>query len=283
MIRKTLKFLLQLTVLFGVFVTPQIQAQQTFSLWLNGAPGFEHLKDEPERAKDWWVKNIHDPSITLYEPAEPNGAAILVIPGGGHRALVYNSEGERAAKYLTTLGFKAFVLKYRLVREDGSPYTFEHVRQDGRRAMKQIRRLSVDHGFDPGRVGVLAFSAGGEIASMLSYEEHDVRANSDSIDQLSFRPDFLIQVYPGPLYLPAVNIPEDAPPAFLVASNNDQCCSETVVQLLRVYREAGKSVEMHLYAKGDHAFNMGTRTDLKSISGWPDRMKEWFEDHDFFE
>lgn len=282
MIRITPGTLVQLTVLFSGFVTHQIRAQQSFSLWANGAPGFEHLKDEPERAKDWWVKNIHNPSITLFEPQEPNGSAILIIPGGGHRALVYNSEGERAARYLTTLGFKAFVLKYRLVREEGSPYAFEHVRQDGRRAMRRIRGLAEEQDFDPDRVGVLAFSAGGEIASMLAFEENDVRESADEIDQLNFRPDFLIQVYPGPLFIPAVRLPEDTPPAFLVASNNDECCSETIVQLLRVYREAGKSVEMHLYAKGDHAFNMGTRTDLRTISGWPERMKEWLEDHDFF-
>ncbi len=260
----------------------QVHAQEVIPLWPDGAPGFEHLRDEPEMAEDWWVKNIHNPSITSFDPEKPNGAAILIIPGGGHRALVYNSEGERVARYLTSLGFKAFVLKYRLVREKGSPYAFEHVRQDGRRAMKRIRGLAQEHGFDANRVGVLAFSAGGEIASMLSFEENDDRESSDQTDRLGFRPDFLIQVYPGPLFIPAVRIPEDTPPAFLVASNNDDCCSETIVQLLRVYREAGKSVEMHLYAKGDHAFNMGTRTDLRTISGWPERMREWFEDHDFF-
>lgn len=267
---------------FELLLVFKSQSQVVYPLWANGAPGFEHRKNEPERAKDWWVKNIHNPSITLYEPEQPNGAAILIIPGGGHRALVYNSEGERAAQYLTQLGFKAFVLKYRLVREEGSEYTFEHVRQDGRRAMKRIRGLSNELGFDPGRVGILAFSAGGEVAAMLAFEENDDRADTDEIDQLSFRPNFLVDVYPGPLFIPSVSIPEDAPPAFLVAANNDECCSETIVQLLRVYRAAGKSVEMHLYAKGDHAFNMGTRTELKTISGWPDRMKEWFEDHDFF-
>lgn len=278
-IRKTR---IRLALLLGLFFSYNLNAQEVFSLWSDGAPGFEHRKDEPERAKDWWVKDIHNPSITLYEPETANGAAVLIIPGGGHRALVYNSEGERAARFLTKMGFKAFVLKYRLVREEGSPYTFEHVRQDGRRAMKRVRALAGELGYDANRVGIVAFSAGGEIASMLSFEENDERAGTDAIDQLSFRPNFLVQVYPGPLFIPAVTIPEDAPPAFLVAANNDECCSETIVQLLRVYRSAGISVEMHLYAQGDHAFNMGTRTELKSLSGWPERMKEWFEDYDYF-
>ncbi|MDW3192570.1 MAG: alpha/beta hydrolase [Cytophagales bacterium] len=283
MINNSIKTLFLFLCSYNFLSVSNSQAQTVYPLWNNGAPGFEHRKDEPEHAKDWWVKNIHHPSITLYEPDQPNGAAILIIPGGGHRELVYNSEGERAARYLTNLGFKAFVLKYRLVREEGSEYTFEHVRQDGIRAMKRIRGLSEELGFDPNRVGILAFSAGGEVAAMLAFEENDDREGSDEIDQFSFRPDFLVQVYPGPLFIPSISVPEDAPPAFLVASNNDVCCSETIVQLLRVYRAAGKSVEMHLYAKGDHAFNMGTRSDLKTISGWPERMKEWFEDHDFFQ
>lgn len=103
---------------------------------------------------------------------------------------------------------------------------------------------------------------------MLAFEENDEQEISEPDQQFSFRPDFLIQVYPGPLFIPSVDLPEDAPPAFLVASNKNACCSETIVQLLRVYRSAGKSVEMHLYAKGDHAFNMGSRTELKTISGW---------------
>ncbi len=259
-----------------------IKAQEVIPLWSEGAPGFEHLKNEPEQAKDWWVKNIHNPSITLFKPKTQNGAAVLIIPGGGHRALVYNSEGERAAHFMTKLGFTAFVLKYRLVREEGSEYTFEHVRQDGRRAIKKVRSLASELGYDMNKVGVLAFSAGGEIASMLAFEENDYPNRGNKIDQLNFRPDFLVQVYPGPLFIPAVNIPADAPPAFLVAANNDECCSETIVQMLRIYRAADIPVEMHLYAQGDHAFNMGTRTELKSVSGWPDRMKEWFEDYDYF-
>lgn len=271
-----------LILLMGMVFSHVINAQEVFPLWSTGAPGFEHRQDEPEQAKDWWVKNIHNPSVTLYEPEIANGAAILIIPGGGHRALVYNSEGERAARFLTEMGFKAFVLKYRLVREEGSPYTFEHVRQDGRRAMRRVRALADELGFDENRVGVLAFSAGGEIACMLSYEESEEGIVEDEMGQLNFRPNFLVQVYPGPLFIPAVTLPEDAPPAFLVAANNDECCSETIVQLLRVYRAAGISVEMHLYAKGDHAFNMGTRTEFKSLSGWPERMKEWFEDYKYF-
>src|SRR3982750_2814097 len=81
-------------------------------LWENGAPGFENRKDEPEQAQDWWVRNIHNPSITVFFPEKPNGIAVLICPGGGHENLVFNSEGKEAAEYLNNIGITAFVLKY---------------------------------------------------------------------------------------------------------------------------------------------------------------------------
>src|SRR5262249_26253612 len=92
---------------------------EVIHLWPNGAPGFEDRKDEAELAKDYWVKNIHNPSITAYLPPadKANGAAVVICPGGGHRELVFKAEGEEPAAFLNNLGVAAFVLKYRLARE----------------------------------------------------------------------------------------------------------------------------------------------------------------------
>src|SRR5450631_4068918 len=92
-------------------------------LWKNGAPGFENRKNEPEETKDYWVKNINNPSITVFfPPAEvANGTAVLISPGGGLRLLVLKSEGLDPAKSLNNLGITAIVLKYRLPREPNSP------------------------------------------------------------------------------------------------------------------------------------------------------------------
>ena len=144
---------------------------EQIALWPNGAPGFEHLKNEPEEAKDWWVKNIHNPSVTVYYPekGKANGTAVLVCPGGGHRALVYNSEGRDAAEYLTSLGITAFVLKYRLAREENSPYKLEvHAKEDAYRAMRLIRHRANEFGIDPAKVGIFGFSAGGEVVSWVA-------------------------------------------------------------------------------------------------------------------
>ena len=106
-------------------------------LWEKGAPGFENRRDEPEQAKDYWVKNIHNPSLTVF-PApkdKANGAAVIVVPGGGHRELVFKAEGVEPAQYLNNLGITAFVLKHRLPRETNprTPWIFTPARMPSER------------------------------------------------------------------------------------------------------------------------------------------------------
>src|SRR5258706_13303449 len=119
------KPLIQLLIGYCPLIASAQEAQQ-ISLWPKGAPGFENRRNEPETAKDWWVKNIHNPSITVFLPPKEKatGAAVLICPGGGFRTLVYNAEGKDPALYLNSLGVAAFVLKYRLFFEDNSPYTY---------------------------------------------------------------------------------------------------------------------------------------------------------------
>lgn len=252
-------------------------------LWEAGAPGFEDRKDEPERAQDWWVKNIHNPSITIVKPDTPNGAFVLICPGGGHRALVYHSEGMRAAGFFTDLGVTVGVLKYRLFREEGSPYTIEHPEEDVIRAMRLVRSMAEGLGVDKDRVGIMGFSAGGEVVNMIAYRDLPGDPDAeDPVERHHARPDFQIQIYPGPLGVPT-HVEATAPPAFLLAANNDECCSEPIFLLLKAYREAGADVEAHFYAKDGHAFNMGVRSEYSSIQHWPGRLEDWLVDNRFFE
>jgi acetyl esterase/lipase len=257
---------------------------QVVHLWPNGAPGFEDRKDEPEQAQDYWVKNIHNPSITVYPaPADKaNGCAVLVVPGGGHRELVFKAEGDEPAKFLNTLGVTAFALKYRLAREKDSPYKLDvHPQQDAYRAMRLIRSRADEWHIDPKRVGALGFSAGGEVVSLIAYPPGDGDPNApDPIDRLNGRPDFQMVVYPGPLGIPN-QVPKDAPPAFFVVANDDNGHVQPVVKLLNEYRDAGTPLEVHIYARGGHAFNMGYRTPLVTLKHWPDRMAEWLADNNW--
>jgi len=268
-------------------VTTTLFSQETpkvFPLWEDGAPGFEHLKDQPEKAKDWWVKNIHNPSLTAYFPEKEkaNGTAVIICPGGGHKELVFDAEGRDAALYLNTLGITAFVLKYRLAREEGSPYELGiHSREDALRAVRTVRNNAKKWGLDVNKIGMLGFSAGGEVVASVAYENPIVNQDtSDEIDRENGKPDFQMLIYPGPLGIPET-IPQDAPPLFMVVANDDLCCSNSVVRLLTGYRKAILPVEAHIYAKGGHGFNMGYRTELKSVSSWPQRMNDWLADNSY--
>src|ERR1700760_3416153 len=130
-------------------------------LWPKGAPGFENRRNEPEVAKDYYVKNIHNPSITIYLPPKDKatGAAVLIFPGGGHRLLVFNAEGREPARFLNSIGVAAFIVKYRLFREDSNLYSLEkEVRQDAYRAVRLVRSRAAEWNIDTARVGMMGFS-----------------------------------------------------------------------------------------------------------------------------
>jgi acetyl esterase/lipase len=250
-------------------------------LWEGGAPGSQARRGDPERARDWWVKNIHDPSITEFRPppGAANGTAVVIAPGGGHRELVFNAEGVEPAQYLARLGVTAFALKYRLSAEEGSPYDLEKdTGADIRRAMRVVRARAAEWGIDPRRVGVMGWSAGGELAAMIAYgAAAGDPASADPVDRVSARPDFQIVIYPGSYGIPET-VPPDAPPAFFLGANDDVGPAGVISVLLEKYRRAGIPAEVHLYAAGQHAFNMGQRSKLVSIRNWPDRMADWLTD-----
>jgi acetyl esterase/lipase len=279
-----LKRSLKLVVLLAPFtmLVAAGWAQET-PLWPGGAPGFEARRNEATVAKDYWVKNIHNPTITAFLPPKEKatGAAVVICPGGGHRLLVYHAEGEEPARYLSSLGVAAFALQYRLGREEGSPYSIEkHAREDGQRAMRLVRSRAKEWNLDPARIGMMGFSAGGEVVSMVAFgaPAADPQA-ADPIDRVSSRPDFLLFVYPGPLGVPAV-VPADAPPAFLLVASDDGLFGVTA-DLLEKYRAAKVPVEAHVLARGGHGFNMGDRSSLASVKGWPQRMADWLADSGF--
>ena len=173
----------------------------------------------------------------------------------------------------------AFVLKYRLFREENSPYKEENAKQDIFRAMRLVRSLATDFNIDTSRIGVMGFSAGGEMAGWVSYHYTDKNfATPDAVDKLNARPAFQVLIYPGPLAVPD-SVPSTSPPGFLLAANDDECCSEPIVRLLEMHRKAKVPVEVHLYEQGHHAFNMGGRSPLNSIKTWSQRLADWLRDN----
>ena len=261
----------------------QQAAPPAFQLWPDGAPGSEQRHGEAEKLTDGaYVSNVHDPSLTLLraDQRHANGAAIVVVPGGGHRMLVFQNEGVVAGKLLNRMGVTAFVLKYRLARDPDSPgYSIEgDGAADLRRAVRWVRAHAAAYGVDPQRVGVMGFSAGGELVSLVADNpEPTQRGKTDALDRQSARPDFQVLVYPGPLGSPA-RAPDGAPPAFLVAGSRDTCCMPPTLTLYQQLVKAGVSAELHLYADTDHAFNVGQRGERISLQHWPDRLADWLGD-----
>lgn len=253
---------------------------QRIALWTDGAPGFESRKAIPEQAEAYWLKPVNDPSVT-YFPARPGretGASVLIMPGGAHEFLVITTEGNDVARWFAERGVAAFVLRYRLFRGTDSPYRFEHARQDAGRAMRLIRSRAGEWKLDPNKIGVIGFSAGGELARVtLLSPPVAAPGKGDAIDRLSARPDFGILVFPGPLH-DKERITRDSPPLLMAATNDDQCCSQPIIDLLNAYRAAGASSELHMYAAGGHAFNMGESTPMVSLRNWPARITDWMTD-----
>jgi len=258
-------------------------APQVIHLWEHGAPGFEARRAEPEQHKDWWYKNIHNPSLTVFLPpaGKANGTAVVVAAGGGHRELVFDPEGVEPAQYLASLGVTAFALKYRLFREPGSKYTIDNTAEDIRRAMRTVRARAAEWNIEPGRIGVMGWSAGGEVAALVAYPPVEGNPGAkDPVDRVSARPDFQILIYPGPLGIPA-KVPPSAPPLFLLGAADDEYVASVLFDLARKYHDAGASIETHIYAQGKHAFNMGQRSQYVSIQRWPQRLAEWLQDRGY--
>jgi acetyl esterase/lipase len=249
-------------------------------LWPEGAPGSERHRGEPERIENTYVHNVHSPSLTIFraEPRHANGAGVVVIPGGGHRMLVWMHEGVDPARMLNRYGVAAFVLKYRLAREPGSTYTIEgDAVADARRAVRWVRAHAAEYGVDPHRVGLMGFSAGGELVSLVADNPAPATPPRDVLDHTSARPDFQILVYPGPLGTPAKAV-EGAPPAFIPAGSIDPCCGTAALTLYDQLRHAHVTAELHMWADTDHAFNLGTSSERISIQHWPDRLADWLAD-----
>ena len=256
-------------------------------LWPGGAPGSEG-KTEAEKVVtspggERQVSSVHKPSITPFLPAKEKatGAAVLVIPGGGHRMLCVDHEGAYVAEWLAAHGIAAFVLKHRLAREEGSTYTIERDSlADTQRAMRLIRSRAVEWGIDPARLGAMGFSAGGELVALAWMRPSEGAADAaDPLDKLSARPAFQALIYPGRSgdVVPV----KDAPPAFLACGEKDrQDISEGLAEMYLRFKRAGASAELHVYAGAGHGF--GLRPTMKGpLAGWPDRFAEWLDGRGF--
>lgn len=260
-------------------------------LWPNGAPGSEARKNEPEKVAGSNVSNIHQPSLLVYLPPKEKatGAAVIVAPGGGHQRLAIQHEGYNVGEWLAQHGVAAFVLKYRLARDDANPasapqpYTIDRdALADAQRAFRVVRARAQEWGVRPEAVGIIGFSAGGEVALLAATRGADGKADaSDPIDRQSARANFFGLIYPGGLPRTDITLSKETPPVFLAAGYGDrQNISEGLAEFYLKCKRAEVSAELHMYAGAGHGF--GVRDTNTSPSGaWIARFDEWLSDRKF--
>lgn len=263
---------------------------QVVLLWPAGSATLQGANEQeqttPENVKPGdrinSIRNVHQPSIEVHLPpaGQGNGTAIIVAPGGGHRQLVWGSEGTDIARWLNELGVAAFVLKYRLAQTPNYKYTVEgEALADTQRAIRMVRDRAAEWRVKPDRVGVLGFSAGGALAALCDIRfDRGKSAAADRIEQQSCRPDFVGLVYPG--WNPAMDItaPPDAAPAFLTSAGKDDAShARQTVEFYNALFKVGVPAELHIYSHGGHGGAIKLRNGIP-FGTWHIRFQDWLAD-----
>lgn len=286
--------------------TRSLANPQSISLWPKGLPeaiptGLREVFVERSTSpaiQDRKVSGITEPRLEAVWPTNPNGASIIIMPGGGYRYLAWDKEGPEIARWFAQQGVTAFSLAYRLPG-DGWSKGPDTPLADAQRAVRLVRARSNEWGLDPRKIAVLGFSAGGHLAANLGAQfARTIYEARDQQDKLSARPDFVAAIYPAilidrlavrfppdqglfgkaidqvqsDLHTPSLNVPKDAPPHILVHAEDDPIVGPEHSLALRqalVQRQIG--VETHLFAKGGHGFGIRGTQGL-SAANWPDRI-----------
>lgn len=261
----------------------------TLKLWPEGASPLPKLTEASEKAIKSYgpitathVSNVTDPEITIYKPEKPNGASVIVAPGGGYMFLSYSFEGTQVCEWLNTLGVTGVLLKYRTpTRDDKDPFTLPV--QDAQRAIGLVRHHAAEWGLDPKRVGLLGFSAGGNLLGHVACDrgERTYKQNPELDD--SRGPDFAVMVYGGGFldkddktkFRAGFSVPNDAPPMFLVVAHDDKSNPIEMTKIYLEYKKLNIPAEIHIMTKGGHGFGM--RPAGNPVNEWPARCGEWMK------
>lgn len=274
-------------------------------IWSDGPPDMQAFKrpaehsetgTNPSRFAGLPVTGIYDvstPTVTVF-PArgQARRSAVLVFPGGGFKQLAIDLEGSEACDWISARGIVCVLVKYRV------PDTNHHydeacdcavtprrllALQDAQRAIRLVRAHAESLRIDPHRIGVLGFSAGGYLVVQTSNIVEPAYDPEDEVDRVASRPDFAVALYPGHLCSkggaldPGIKVSRQTPPTFLLQAwddPTDEVCNSLVYA--RALDSAGVPTEVHLFARGGHAF--GLRPTGHPVDMWPSLLEKWLSE-----
>jgi acetyl esterase/lipase len=282
------------TLLFLILVSAATaSAVESMALWPTVAPGgkgeagVEHDSTKPgdKLVAGKWVTRLTDvsvPTLTICRPSKrkDTGAAVVVCPGGGYNILALDLEGTEVCQWLNSVGVTAVLLKYRVPSPKGQG-RYNAPLQDGQRALSVTRFHAADWHIDPQRIGIMGFSAGGDLSALAStrFDKRNYEAQDDA-DKISCRPDFTMLIYPaylvqkkGPELSPELTVISNTPPTFLVQTEDDPIHVENSIYYYLALENAGVPEEMHLFPSGGHGY--GLRKSDKAVTSWPKLAENW--------
>jgi acetyl esterase/lipase len=302
-VNRRVTLLAALVVVGSTVVAAGREPDAVLNLWPAKAPG--ETKDLPPEADTTKADgkliagkplirlgNVSVPTIFVFRPTaeKQNGAALIICPGGGYNILALDLEGTEVAEWFAERGVTCFVLKYRVPRRPDMNPTNLAALQDGQRAVSLVRSRAREWGVDPARIGILGFSAGGNLAGMTAMHFSERRyPNVDGADTIPSRPDFAVLVYPAYFVKSSkedknamyeiddatVKVSKETPPMFFVHAGDDGVPATNCVLMYLQLKKAGVPSELHIYPTGGHGY--GLRPTEQPVTHWPERCYDWLK------
>jgi len=292
---------------------PMVDPTETIDLWPAGPPGGDKVtavetiveRGDPKGLRDRALTHTRKPTLVVFRPKTPNGAAVMLMPGGGYERVVLDKEGYETARWLNERGYTCFVLFYRLPG-DGWAAGPDAPLQDAQRGLRLIRSRAAAMGFSPDRISIMGFSAGGHVAASLTTRfSAKVYDRIDAADDLSAKPNLSALIYPvitmdptymhagsrkqllGPtptpeqiaLYSPEKQVGADAPPVFLLHAADDPAVPvRNTLEMFVALKVKAIPTEMHVFEEGGHGFGLRFTKD-KPVAAWPGLFETFAKRH----
>jgi acetyl esterase/lipase len=297
---------LLLLILFSLFASAYGQ-DYTLPLYEGIIPNSKYTgaQEKIEKKDIIVISNVQTPDITVYLPSKrfATGQAVIICPGGGYWVLAYDLEGTDVARYLNSIGVAAIVLKYRLPTYGNCIEPHKAPLMDAQRAMRLVRANAAKWNIDPGKIGIMGFSAGGHLASTLgTHFDYGDKTAVDSVERQSCRPDFMILMYPVISFVDSSShvgsheallgkdpgkellnyysneqqVRNDTPPAFFVQADNDNGVPvENTLLMYKAMRKKHISAELHILSEGGHGFGLGVNNE--HVGSWTNNLRLWLK------